>query len=1137
MSTAVPGPNAPTSLRRVIALNAARAWALALLVTGALSCHSSPSSKPPAKHDAGADAPVACTHDAGTKKTLGTACGCDGDCDSGFCVDNVCCNSACTETCKSCNTRSAPGICSFVAAGDPPRTPSVCPKSDSATCGLDGTCNGNGACRSYVSGTVCQAGTCDGASVGGIRVCDGSGNCTPGPATICAPFNCDAKTNSCVLTCSSDADCAPNVKCVNGSCGKRPAGGLCTAANECASGFCADGVCCNVACTGPCVSCNQSGRVGTCWPTVMGVSDPHKLCTTTDQSTCGQTGACDGLGGCSKYAPETVCVSPSCTGNRMNTAGTCDGLGTCRPQGIENCDPYRCTNNACVSHCASDADCVAGHSCVNGSCGPKSPGQPCSAASECASNFCADGVCCTTACTGSCRSCSLSTSLGTCAPVPAGAGDPHRVCVDDQASSCGTDGTCDGAGGCHKYPPGTECGAEKCAAGIYTPVSTCDATGNCRAPDAITCGPYVCNGARCFTACATDTACSTGNVCVQGSCGLKPNGAFCSGPAECQSDQCAQGVCCATACAGACMSCALTGTMGLCTAVPNGLPDPAGLCSDKGAASCGTDGRCQAGACHKYQQGTACAGATCPTPGSTFTAGGTCDGAGTCTIPAAASCFPFTCGLNACKSTCASDADCAPPATCNAGSCGLKPNGAVCQAGSECQSTFCAQGVCCAKACTGTCMSCALASSKGTCSPVAAGAPDPAGGCADKGAASCATTGFCDGSGACALYPTGTQCAPPSCPSGSVTATLAATCNGAGKCQTASTQSCLPFACSAGTQSCVSVCAADSDCAPGQFCNTSTGSCGLKRLGQICNLGSECASGNCVDGVCCSSPSCGICQVCNVAGNPGSCQPVPAGTAEPHQGCTPVPPCGFDGTCNGAGNCRNTGAGTSCGAASCTGSTALPAGSCDGAGLCVQTPQACPDHLVCGGTACLTSCTADGDCVAGYTCQSGVCTNLKALGTACASNAECLSGMCTDGVCCSTASCGTCASCSVSGKAGACAPVAAGTASADCPTTPASGCGTNGTCDGAGQCATYPAGTSCAPAACTAGTTLVGASKCDGAGHCAPGPSTDCTPQACANAACTSGCATAADCAPGYSCGSPPTDGGADAAAAPQCTK
>ncbi len=215
---------------------------------------------------------------------------------------------------------------------------------------------------------------------------------------------------------------------------------------------------------------------------------------------------------------------------------------------------------------------------MNGSCGPKSNGQPCSAGIECASNFCVDGVCCNSACTGACHSCALSTSLGTCAPSPAGGADPHKTCVDQHASSCATDGTCDGAGSCHKYPTGTECAAESCASGIYTPSSLCDANGNCNAPEAFPCNPYVCDGSRCFTACADNGACASGKVCTNNSCGLKPIGAFCSTNAECQSSSCAQGVCCATACAGACQSCAITGTMGQCTAVGAG-PDPAGTCT------------------------------------------------------------------------------------------------------------------------------------------------------------------------------------------------------------------------------------------------------------------------------------------------------------------------------------------------------------------------------------------------------------------------------------------------------------------------------------------------------------------------------------------------------------------------------
>ena len=922
---------------------------------------------------------------------------------------------------------------------------------------------------------------------------------------------------------------------MNGSCGKRPIGAVCTAASQCASAFCADGFCCNVDLHRPLRQLQPERPRRHLLADGQGVADPHKVCTATDKSTCGQTGACDGLGGCAKYAAETVCTPPACSGDRLNTAGTCDGLGTCRPQGVQACVPYRCSGTACVSHCASDADCVSGHTCVNGSCGPKAPGQPCSAGSECGSGFCADGVCCTTACTGSCRSCALSTSLGTCAPVPLGAGDPHGMCTDRHASSCGTDGTCDGSGGCHKYPAGTECAPEKCASGVYTPVSTCDANGNCRAPDAIGCAPYVCNGARCYGACSgNDTACSPGNVCVQSSCGLKPNGAFCSTGTECKSAQCAQGVCCATACAGSCFSCAMTGTMGLCTAVPTGLPDPAGLCTDKGPTSCGSDGKCQAGACQKYLQGTACANATCPMPGSTFTAGGTCDGAGTCSGPGRDVVLPVRLwpqrlpidlrhrrGLRTAghlqRRIVRAQAewrrlpgrDRMPEHRVRAGRLlrdHLRRRVSVLRADGD-QGHLLARGRRRRRSDRpvhgpgrGQLRHDRLLQRHGGVRRLSVRHPVRGARLRDAD----------DGEPGPHL-------------------------RRSRQLQTGHDAACAPFACNNTTQSCVSVCTADADCAPGQFCTN--GSCGLKRLGQICSLGGECASGNCVDGVCCSTASCTSCQVCNLTGSAGTCGPVPLGSAEPHQRCAAAPPCGFDGTCNGAGACRNTSAGTSCGAASCTNATSTAAGACDGAGTCVQTPVACPGHLQCDATTCLTTCTTGADCVTGYTCQSGICTNLKPLGTTCTGGGECLSGLCTEGVCCGSASCGACASCNVTGKAGTCTALAPGTTvpASMCPDMGSASCGTNGTCDGSGHCATYPAGTTCAPAACTPGTaTLVATSKCDGAGKCAPGAATDCTPQACASGACTSGCVTPADCAPGYTCAAP-ADAGADAAVALQC--
>jgi hypothetical protein len=1099
-----------------------------VVAAGALSdCGSSHG--PPPKADAGSDAPAdgskdapACEGDAAMRKANGVPCACNGDCASGACVDGVCCSSACTETCKRCDVAGSVGTCAFVPKHAPPRDPKSCPMADPSTCGLDGTCDGAGACAKHASGVVCQPGVCQGDAVDSIEVCDGQGRCRAGSTTICAPYGCTDATRACATGCTSDADCADGVRCVGGSCGPKRQGAVCSKDSECASGFCTDGYCCNVACHGACVTCDQAGRVGTCWPIDVGQKDPHGVCKDDGAPSCGRTGTCDGVGGCALYPKETMCLAAACAGDRLNGAGTCDGLGRCRPPSVLDCAPYRCVGDACVNRCATDDDCVSPTVCQAGSCGKRPRGQACSAGSECMSGFCVDGVCCDGACDGPCRSCALPSAMGVCMSAPAGAADPRHTCVAQAASTCGTDGLCDGAGACRRYKPGTVCAAEHCESNVFTPESTCDATGHCVAPDAVTCVPFACNGTRCFAQCTADANCTSGNVCTANSCGKKPIGAFCSADGECASSVCAQGVCCATACTGPCKSCALSGTMGQCSNVAKDAPDPTETCTDQGNATCGTTGKCEAGACQKYAQGTACKEGSCPATGTTLTPESVCDGAGQCVTPSAKSCFPFACGVAACDSTCASDADCAPSATCSSGSCGLKPIGAICAAGGECASGTCAQGICCSTDCSGVCMSCAVSGKQGTCSAVPVGGTDPTRTCADAGAASCGTTGLCDGAGACQRYAAGTVCVAGSCPVGTTTATLPRTCDGRGVCKPATTQSCGTYACNGST--CNSACGGDPDCAAGNSCMA--GSCGKSRLGQLCVSGAECESGNCVDGVCCSAASCDVCTACNVAGNAGSCQPVPATGADPHDRCLPSPPCGQDGKCNGLGACSFAPSSTTCGSASCSGTTYTALSHCTGAGACAAPATSSCSPYVCGPSACLTTCASDGDCAGGNVCRSGSCTALLPNGSACGAGGDCISTHCVEGVCCGAAACGTCSSCALPGKAGTCTPVPAGGNDpiGGCPATAATTCGTTGTCNGSGQCVRYPAGTPCVPATCSAAATLT-SSACDGTGQCVA-KSTDCTPFKCdgTTLTCKTGCATNGDCAPGYTCtGTPAT--------------
>lgn len=689
-------------------------------------------------------------------------------------------------------------------------------------------------------------------------------------------------------------------------------GSACGTDGECQSAHCVDGVCCNTACDSDCMACTSAlkggGVDGECGPSQAG-TDPREDCTDDGVASCGNDGRCDGKGACRKYAAGLECAAQTCTGGVKSFAKTCDGSGACQDNGSQPCQPASCNGVVCTGDCAGDNECQPGEFCdiASGDCTAKlANGAACqpSKANQCASGQCVDGVCCDTACTGACQSCKAAftgAADGTCAPVATGT-DPDGECADQGSSTCGTDGVCDGAGACRKYAVGTVCKLGSCAGSTLTNPSTCSATGQCQPNGSTACAPYLCGSATtCGTTCSNDAQCVSGNACdtTSGTCGAKkPNGQPCSSGNQCTSGFCVDGVCCESACTGACKACSTakkgSGADGTCGNVGNGL-DPDDDCADQGAASCGTNGACNgSGACALYASGTQCAAGSCS--GSTKTNPSTCNGTGTCSAGGTSSCGAYMCSGANCGTSCSTDTQCTNGNFCQGGLCGgKKGNGSTCSAGSECSSNFCVDGFCCSTACTGLCQACANAltgAANGTCASVPNG-QDPQNECAAQAASTCGTTGACNGSGACALYAAGTQCVAPSC-SGSTTLTAADTCNGSGTCVDNGIVNCSPYVCAA--NACKTSCTSSTDCASGYYCNGTTCQAGAAPNGTACTSPAQCASGFCVDGYCCNSSCTGVCKTCNGAysdsGVNGSCDNV-GECSDPYNECSGSSICSF----------------------------------------------------------------------------------------------------------------------------------------------------------------------------------------------------------------------------------------------------
>lgn len=350
-------------------------------------------------------------------------------------------------------------------------------------------------------------------------------------------------------------DCADAAACTNDQCNE--------ASNRCDNTLVTDGcVIGGASCVGP-GAVNPSNRCQTCAP----------LVSTTSYS---------------NRAQGSQCGSPSCSGGSLTPAPMCDASGSCQSQTPVSCNGSACVSPvSCTGMCTVDLECQLGFYCApDGSCKPKAPpGGPCTGSGQCTTGFCSDGVCCNSACDGTCEACGLAGKLGICSPYAPGT-DPQMECLPGQFCGGGRACVIDTKPTGQACTDNRSCQSGHCADGVCCNAA-CDrscescalkgAEGSCT-PHAVGTDPELeCGEAR---------FCAEPGVCVAPEL---PNGEVCTSNAFCKSGYCADGVCCDGACGGACAACNLKGNIGMCTPYGAGT-DPEQECS--GGAVCDGVDRC-----------------------------------------------------------------------------------------------------------------------------------------------------------------------------------------------------------------------------------------------------------------------------------------------------------------------------------------------------------------------------------------------------------------------------------------------------------------------------------------------------------------------------------------------------------------
>ncbi|MEO6951727.1 MAG: putative metal-binding motif-containing protein [Polyangia bacterium] len=426
------------------------------------------------------------------------------------------CHNLATETgfCGSCTNACDPLYSNACGGG-------------ACECGSTGAACGQGGAPG-VAGTYCNGNSC--------ATCNTTAHCGQTCVACGANQVCRSDGSSCT-GCNVDGDCSNGSFCKpDGTCsGKIPAGGACTTADptktehSCqGSQYCTDGVCCDKsqsAC-GVCQSCKVAGNLGTC--TNQNNTDLDSECN-ADLPGCKldlcNNGSCSASNGaaCSTIMCDNSGAISDTTVKECNN-GSCNAT----PTQVMACGDFTCSNGACLTTCAGDADChnAAKSHCYAGQCyAGKGPGSTCANGTDCNSGACIDSgsgmkVCCgLTARPASCGAADVTCAGSTRTTNTCSAGMGYTTCSQANAAcpggldcasgtACNTMCNCASAGAC----TANECiNGDYCPSDNSTSCSVCNTIAFC-GTNCQPCNPSCTNGSITGGAC-TSGACSGATSC------------------------------------------------------------------------------------------------------------------------------------------------------------------------------------------------------------------------------------------------------------------------------------------------------------------------------------------------------------------------------------------------------------------------------------------------------------------------------------------------------------------------------------------------------------------------------------------------------------------------------------------------